>query len=185
MNEARQISEAIQRIVGKSDMLVILDCEVVSVDPSARSCEVKIIDGVSATTIPNVLLSAEPNDGFLCIPAIGSVVRVAFHDKKPRFVVQFSDLSEARITIAQMEFIINANGVFHGDESYGGVVKADDVSNSVNGQCNSIIQAAIAAFTALSGIDAGVSLAAFNSSIASYQPMVSNNIQNQKFKHGN
>lgn len=185
MNEARQISEAIQRIVGKTDLLTIIDCEVVSVNASERICEVRVIDGTSANTIPNVLLSAEPNDGLICIPAIGSVVRVAFNDKKPKFVVQFSDLSEARVTIAQMEFIINANGVFHGDETYGGVVKADNVTNSVNQQCNTIIQSCIAAFSALSAIDAGVSLTAFNAGIAAYQPMVSINIQNQKFKHGN
>jgi hypothetical protein len=186
MNEARQIREAIQRLTGTSgSMMVILDCEVLSVNKSERNCVVKIIDGATPTQVENVMLSAEPNDGLICIPAIGSLVRVAFHDKKPRFVVQFSDLDECRVTIAQMEFIINAQGVFQGDESYGGVVKADDVTSSVNSQCNSIIQAAIAAFTALGAIDSGVSLTAFNSAIASYQPMISINIQNQTFKHGN
>jgi hypothetical protein len=37
----------------------------------------------------------------------------------------------------------------------------------------------------LGAIDSGVSLTAFNSAIASYQPMISINIQNQTFKHGN
>jgi hypothetical protein len=184
--QARQIREAIQRIAGVPDnILVILDCTVESVNMDTRTCDVRIIDGDTDTLIEGVLLSAMPNDGLICKPSIGSVVRVAFNDKKPRFVVQFSDIDELHVTIANMEFVINAQGIFQGDESFGGVVKADSVASGVNGQFSSVIAAIQAGFSALSGIDSGVSLTAFNSGIAAYQPLQSANLQNMKFKHGN
>jgi hypothetical protein len=56
MNEARQIREAIQRLTGTSgSMMVILDCEVLSVNKSERNCVVKIIDGATPTQVENVM----------------------------------------------------------------------------------------------------------------------------------
>jgi hypothetical protein len=174
---ANEIKEAIERIANpmQVDYGRFLLCEVVSVDEDARTCDVKPVNDITETVIPGVNLSAAPNDGEYAKPELGSVVLIARFIKQESYVVKFSDLAKWKIV---------ADEVVLNDTTYGGVPIADEVASKVNNNIDILKQACVAAFGALSGLDSGASLAAFNSSVAALLPINSVDLQNQNVKHG-
>jgi len=134
MIENRNIKEGIQRLAGTfgRDYVRTIDCVVTAVDETNRTCSVEPVTGTSITSLDEVKLSAEPNDGLILIPEIDSIVRVAYTEKSERYVIQFSDLQKARVTIGNYEISIDSNGIELNGSEFGGLVKASSVVSKLN-----------------------------------------------------
>jgi len=139
-SELRQIKEGIQRLAGTfgKDYISTVDCDVTAVDEANRSCSVTPLTASLATGFDEVFLCADPNDGLICYPEIGSTVRVAVTNKGEKYVLQFSDLQKLRITIGQSELTIIDGTIYLGDGSLGGLVKSKDLVSKLNALENKV-----------------------------------------------
>lgn len=175
---ARAVREAIRHIANPLgyDRVSVAICIVESVNEDERTCDCKPINDITETIIPSVNLSAEPNDGQILIPEVGSAVIVCRTDKTEPFILLTSDLSK---------YILFAEQILLNGDEHGGIPIAAQIASQVNAGLQAIITACIAAYTAQAGIDASVGLNAFNASITAFQPVNSVTLQNQKVKHGN
>ena len=122
----RQTKDSVQKLAGTflADHVTIVDCTILSVDPSARTCNVIPIGGTAVTEIESVLLMTTVDDGLFISPAIGSTVKVTIPKKSNPFVSMFSEID----TI----LFVTLNGIqLQGDE-YGGVVIAPVLLAALN-----------------------------------------------------
>lgn len=96
VEDAQSIQDAIRKLANTyaRDFVTLTECEVLEVDEDSRTCNVKTIDGDSELEIPNVLLMAEPNDGMLLIPAIGSIIKIENTNGTEPVVIQFGELDK-------------------------------------------------------------------------------------------
>lgn len=135
-----QISDALLRILGLygKDIVTVYLCKVTAVNETARTCDAQTIHGDAEISLPEVQLSAAPNDGMILIPAINSMVMVAITTQQKAFVMMFSDLQKATITIAKTVFTMDATGITLNDGSYGGMVKVTDLVSRMNAIENDI-----------------------------------------------
>ena len=184
---ARNIKEGIQRLAGTfgKDYLSTVDCVVLSVNESARTCFVEPVSTTALTTFNDVYLSATPNDGLICYPEIGSTVRVALNNKGDRYVLQFGDLQKIRITTGQTEIIVQDGEILLGDGSFNGLVKIDVLTTALNNlqtEINTLKMSITALMAGYAPIDGGAALAAFNAVVL---PQINiSNIENTLIKHG-
>lgn len=113
-----QIKEAIQQLADTHlvDTVHAIACTVESVDLDEFTCEVVGIGGNADTTIPNVRLSAENNDGFVVIPKVDSTVIVVTTKRGVAYVALFSD-------VEKIQFL---------DGSYDGLVKVAELTTKLN-----------------------------------------------------
>jgi len=139
-SELRQIKEGIQRLAGTfgKDYVSTVDCDVTAVNESNRSCSVTPLTTSLVTGFDEVFLCADPNDGLICYPEIGSTVRVAVTNKGEKYVLQFSDLQKLRITIGESELTVVDGTIYLGDGSYGGLVKVNDLISKLNNLENKV-----------------------------------------------
>lgn len=112
MSDLRQVEEAVQKLAGTylKDIISIQACNVEEVDKDNRTCYCTSIGGDAETDIPEVLLCAENNNGFLVFPTVGSTVIVALTTRNVPFVLMFSD-------VESVQFM---------DGSYGSIPKIKD-----------------------------------------------------------
>ena len=139
-SELRQIKEGIQRLAGTfgKDYVSTVDCDVTDVNEANRSCSVTPLTTSLSTGFDEVFLCADPNDGLICIPEIGSTVRVAVTNKGEKYILQFSDLQKLRITIGQSELTVVDGTIYLGDGSLGGLVKSNDLLSKLNALENKV-----------------------------------------------
>jgi hypothetical protein len=135
----RGIKEGIQRLAGTwgKDFVSIIEAEVISVDETTRTAIAKPLSGDYNANI-TINLLANPNDGFILVPSVGSTVIVAMTNKNDYFVVQFSDIDKVRITIGQFEILMTENELLLGDGSYEGLVKVSDLVTKLNNLENKV-----------------------------------------------
>ena len=182
---ARNIKESILRLsdnFGK-DYVSFINAKVVSVSESERTCIVEPVNGEVKAKI-TATLSAQPNDGIIITPSIDSIVVVGISNKHDYTIIQYSDIDKVRITIGQFEVLMTESELLLGDGSFDGLVKASDLATQYNNRLDSLLTAIRAGFNALSGIDSGVSLAAFNASATSITHIIASSYTNNKIKHG-
>lgn len=131
--ENRGIKEGIQRLAGTwgKDFVSIIESEVISVNEITRTAMVNPLSGDYSSNL-TVNLLANPNDGFVLIPSIGSTVIIAMTNKNDYFVVQFSDIDKVRITIGNFEILMTENELLLGDGSLNGLVKVSDLVTKLN-----------------------------------------------------
>lgn len=131
----REIKAAIKEIAGTNkDLSGIYVCSVSSVDIDNRTCDCVIISGDADNEIPNVRLSAEPNDGFIIEPEVGSTVIVNASSRNDPFIVMFSEVKNVYLTASDK--------ITFNDGSYGGLVKVDDLvqrMNNIENKVNDVI----------------------------------------------
>jgi hypothetical protein len=184
---ARNIKEGIQRLAGTfgKDYLSTVDCVVLDVNEQARTCSVKPVTTTAVTEFADVFLSANPNDGFICYPEIGSTIRVAVNNKGDKYVLQFSDLQKLRITTGETEIIVQDGEILLGDGSFNGLVKVDVLTTALNNlqtEINTLKTSITALMAGYAPIDGGAALAAFNAVVL---PQINiNTIENTLIKHG-
>lgn len=188
MSTSREIKEGIQRLsktFGK-DYPVIIVGSVTSVDKNARTCDIDIISGLDAEILQGVKLSANPNDGILQVPSIGSNVNVLFSNKNVPFVILFSDIDEYILTIEQTELTIKSGSISFGDGSFNGLVKVAELTTKLNNLEN-LVNQFVSVFNAHTHI-----ASSFGSPTTPpptpittvLTPTIQTDIENQNIKHG-
>lgn len=175
---SRQLIEAIRRIGGgyDADNVSIVFATVKSVNQDDRTCVCIPINDKSEAEIPDVNISALPNDGELKFPQVDSVVIIARTAKNEPFILKESDLEL---------YLLIANSIQLNGDDFGGVVKIDNLKTQYDAMVAAFKVAIAAGFSALSGLDGGASLAAFNASAASVSNLNKTTLENTKVKHGN
>jgi hypothetical protein len=131
----RKIIEAIQQLAGThlSDEVSIIPCAVTSVNKGERTCDCTAIGGKSDIDFPTVRLQAEISDGMLIIPAIDSVVFVAYTKRLEPFVCLFSEVDYVVFDIGGSTLEISNNGKIRlNDGSYGGLTKTKELQKQLN-----------------------------------------------------
>jgi uncharacterized membrane protein YjjP (DUF1212 family) len=117
----------------------------------------------------DVLLNADADKGFTLIPKDNSVV-----------IVQQTSQATAYVSM-----VSKVDQIYLAGDANGGLVKIDDLKLQYDTMIASFKAAISAGFTALSGLDGGASLSAFNSAAASVINLNKTTLENTKVKHGN
>ena len=105
---SRELKDAVAQLAGtfNKDFVSITACAVQSVDLQNRQCICQPLNGSSEASI-TVNLAAEPNDGILVTPTIGSTVLVAQTIQNDPFVLMFSDVDG--FMVIQADFELNVS----------------------------------------------------------------------------
>ena len=122
-----EISDLIKKLAGTfdTDTVHLIECTVNSVDEEDRICECTPLSDSFEGTLESVYLSAQPNDGIIQIPVIGSIVKVCICNSIDYpFIIQFSDLEKV-IMLAETSIQLN-NGAFEG------LVKVVELTEKIN-----------------------------------------------------
>ena len=164
---ATDIREAVKKLAGTDEREEYsYACTVSDIDTTAMTCTATPING--DPEIFNVLLNADAKKGFTLIPENGSIVIVTMQSNATGFVSMVSNVSQIYL---------------HG-EDLGGLVKINDLKTQYDSFVTGIKAACVAGFTALSGLDSGASLSAFNAAAASILSLNLSTLENTKVKHG-
>jgi hypothetical protein len=86
---------------------------------------------------------------------------------------------------AYVSMVSKVDQIYLAGDANGGLVKIDDLKLQYDTMIASFKAAISAGFTALSGLDGGASLSAFNSAAASVINLNKTTLENTKVKHGN
>ena len=126
MSEIRDIVDALKRLAvsATSDYIKFQYATVSSVDEDARTCDATVIDGDSDIEIRDISLMAEPNDGLLKIPAVGSEIIIGYNRTDSPFMVVSGELDKV---------IVNTNTLFQFNKGLlVGLVKIEALVTKVN-----------------------------------------------------
>ena len=134
MSGDRQIKEAIETMSGTrgQQLVKLVECEVISVDESKRTCNVSVIGGNAEYDIENVRLMATVDDGILIIPTVGSQIIVAHNNKNVRYICQFSEIDKVLLITGDTTIEIKDGSVKFNDGSFDGFVKIKDLTDKLN-----------------------------------------------------
>lgn len=109
MNEQSNFGQIIKHISKTSDEVYAKVCEVLEVNQSEKTVDVKPIDGTAE--IFDVRLQAESETGGLVLfPKKGSVVLVVFINKNSAMVVNTSEITNYELKITNCELSIDKEG---------------------------------------------------------------------------
>jgi hypothetical protein len=166
--EVTDIRQAIQALSGITDLTYEgVACKVSDIDLATFTCTCTPINGDAEFF--DVLLNADADKGFTLIPKDGSVV-----------IVQQTSQATAYVSM-----VSKVDQIYLAGDANGGLVKIDDLKLQYDTMIASFKAAISAGFTALSGLDGGASLSAFNSAAASVINLNKTTLENTKVKHGN
>lgn len=102
------IKELIQKLAESGSELYAKIAEVTAVDVSAKTCDVKPIDGSSE--IFDVFINLDESTGQFREPAIGALICIVFVTKETAVAVNYSELKQHNVKIKDTEFTIDENG---------------------------------------------------------------------------
>jgi hypothetical protein len=166
--EVTDIRQAIQALSGITDLTYEgVACKVSDIDLATFTCTCTPINGDAEFF--DVLLNADAEKGFTLIPKDNSVV-----------IVQQTSQATAYVSM-----VSKVDQIYLAGDANGGLVKIDDLKLQYDTMIASFKAAISAGFTALSGLDGGASLSAFNSAAASVINLNKTTLENTKVKHGN
>jgi hypothetical protein len=166
--EVTDIRQAIQALSGITDLTYEgVACKVSDIDLATFTCTCTPINGDAEFF--DVLLNADADKGFTLIPKDNSVV-----------IVQQTSQATAYVSM-----VSKVDQIYLAGDANGGLVKIDDLKLQYDTMIASFKAAISAGFTALSGLDGGASLSAFNSAAASVINLNKTTLENTKVKHGN
>ena len=136
----KRIRDGIQAISGHgTDGAKVYIASVDSVDINARTCSCTLISGDATMSLTTVNLMAEPNDGLLYSPTVGSTVMIESHDNITPYITMWSQLDSIFYVAGGSMFEIDNTGLklnispVSGAVNYGGIIKLVDPSNSAIG----------------------------------------------------
>lgn len=164
MGKERELIDALRNAVNSSPTYAI-PCTVININADL-TCDCAPIDG--SANILNVKVNADNKNGFVLKPVQNSVVMVTLTSESTGFVSMVSDIDSIQLN----------------SDNLGGLVKIDNLKLQYDANIAAIKAACVAAFTALSGLDSGASLAAFNSAATSILDLDKTALENTKVKHG-
>lgn len=168
MSNNRDLVEALRRAT-KTEVETSSKCTIVagSIDLVNLVCDCAPINGNA--TIFNVEISVNKKEGFVLVPKDESLVNVTFTSNARAFISMVSEVESI---------------VMKGD-TFGGLIKIDNLKTQYDTNMNAIKAACVAAFTAQAGIDGGLGLAAFNAAATAIAPLNKIPLENTNIKHGN
>jgi hypothetical protein len=179
-----KIIEAIRKMasLGFPDELYWMAANVNSVDLDKRTCSVTAITGSSDLEIPDVKLQAAIADGFLLVPAIDSIIFIAYSKHNEPFVALFSDIDYMLLVVGSSAIEITKDGHLKlNDGSYGGLIKIDELIGKINAIENKVNQI-ISAFNSHSHPSNGsITPTQISGSLANTQK---SDIENSVITHG-
>jgi len=122
MTGDRKIKEAIETMSGTrgQQSIKLVECEVISVDESKRTCNVSVIGGNAEYDIENVRLMATIDDGLLIIPTVGSQILVAHNNQNVKYICQFSEIEKVLLITGETSIEIKDGSVKFNDGSFDG-----------------------------------------------------------------
>ena len=162
------IRQAIQALSGVNDLTFEgIPCKVSDINTTEMTCTCTPINGDAEFF--DVLLNADADKGFTLIPANNSVV-----------IVQQTSQATAYVSM-----VSKVDQVYLAGDANGGLVKIDDLKSQYDAMVAAFKVAIAAGFSALSGLDGGASLSAFNASASSVLNLNKTTLQNTKVQHGN
>ena len=165
---SRDLIEALRAITDKNTPIPILGKVIAnSYNSTKKTVNVEPIDGSAA--LFQINLNGDASKSFLIIPEDNSLVGVTMVSNTVGFISFFSQVKEIYL---------------RGDEN-GGLIKINDLKTQYDSMITGFKAAIAAGFTALSGIDSGASLAAFNASAAAVVVLNKTTLENTTVKHGN
>jgi hypothetical protein len=166
--EVTDIRQAIQALSGITELTYEgVACKVSDIDLATFTCTCTPINGDAEFF--DVLLNADADKGITLIPTDNSVV-----------IVQQTSQATAYVSM-----VSKVDQIYLAGDANGGLVKIDDLKLQYDTMIASFKAAISAGFTALSGLDGGASLSAFNSAAASVINLNKTTLENTKVKHGN
>lgn len=196
MSNKRKLQEAIQRIANThgKDIPSLVICTVDSFDLETQTCECTPIGGDATTKIPGVQLKAEPNNGILIKPKIGSTVIVSMSLKTSAYIFMFSDIDSIDTVIPNPTpggkstiLKIEQGKITMNDGSYDGIVKVNDLVTKLN-NLESKVNSMIGIFN--SHVHPGVTVGAGSTLISitpvtgTLTPTVKADVENGLIVHG-
>lgn len=162
------IRQAIQALSGVNDLTFEgIPCKVSDINTTEMTCTCTPINGDAEFF--DVLLNADADKGFTLIPADKSVV-----------IVQQTSQATAYVSM-----VSKVDQIYLAGDANGGLVKIDDLKSQYDAMVAAFKVAIAAGFSALSGLDGGASLSAFNASASSVLNLNKTTLENQTVKHGN
>lgn len=162
------IRQAIQALSGVNDLTFEgIPCKVSDINTTEMTCTCTPINGDAEFF--DVLLNADADKGFTLIPANNSVV-----------IVQQTSQATAYVSM-----VSKVDQIYLAGDANGGLVKIDDLKSQYDAMVAAFKVAIAAGFSALSGLDGGASLSAFNASASSVLNLNKTTLENQTVKHGN
>lgn len=137
-----ELKQAIRTIVGldQFDNVKYIVCDVVSVNESSRSCSVTTVSDGNETSLDDVMLMIESDDGFLLLPAVDSTVVVAMSDKVAPFVCFFSEIQKVLLIVGDSSITAEPDKITFNDGSFGGLIKIVDLVSRLNKVENALIE---------------------------------------------
>lgn len=167
-SDSRDIAEAVRALAMTEDLSIYesLLCKVSDIDTVKMTCKATPINGDAE--LFGVLINADAKKGFTLIPKNNSVC----------YVTQSSD------TTAFVSMVSEVDQIYLNGDGNGGLIKIDNLKSQYDANIAAIKAACVAAFTALSGLDGGASLSAFNAAAASIQNLNKTTLENTSVKHG-
>lgn len=186
-NPNRDIKNAIEFLSGQTGLkkarFVTANVDDNSKGTSDRTIDVSIVLGDSGK-ITGVNLQSEPNDGFILIPKEQTQVIVCIMPDNSAYVFKCNDIEKIICVIdSSNSYVFDTNGFIWNGGNNGGLIKIDNLKTQYDTNIAAIKAACVAGFTALSGLDSGASLNAFNSSAAAIQNLNKTSLENTKIKH--
>ena len=172
MSDESKIQESVRILAGNNnnERVFAVDCEVISVDEEARTCQVRAIGGKARNTFTARLMSSV-DDGIYFEPETDSTVCVVFGDFTAPFVCQYSGIEKI---------------VFRGGD-LGGLVKVIDLTEKLN-NLEDLVNDLIEKYNAHThaGVQAGGSSTAVTTSIETGTLVKTEreDIENKKIKQG-
>ena len=186
-----QAYNALVNAIKRNVAIPVIVGEVTTVN-SNFTCDITPVDGGPVYHDIRLKASVDADEkGLIIIPSVGAsviLVRIG-HDENNAYVLAASKIDRYFIkTESGITLELTSSGELHlNGNAFKGVLKHDDVKHALDTlqqSVNLIVGAGQAAFQALSVLDGGASASAFNAGISARQPIVTNNLQNPKVKHG-
>jgi hypothetical protein len=145
-----QLRKAVRQLAGTelTDEVYLLPCTVDDVDLDNLTCDCTAVGGVAVTDVPNVALCAEVDDGFVQVPAVGSVVLVIMSKRQKPFVAMYSELSTVLLNIGTGSAItVDKDLIKLNGGEFGGLIKIADLVDKLNNLEN-LVNSLIAKYNA-------------------------------------
>lgn len=206
MSIDNKIRAAIQTISGvaNDDKVNLILANVDSVDEAKRTCVVTSLNGKGQTTIENVQLMADVEDGILLIPSVDSTVIVSYSTYNQPYISLFSKLEKVLLVagennasvqidedgllleIADTKLLISDGLTQFNDGSLGGLVKVINLTQKLNNLENKVnsLLSAYNAHTHILTLSTGTGTAAPTTSSVpgTLTPTQRGDIENEKVK---
>lgn len=189
-----ELKEAIRSLSGTKDkdLPSFYICTVESFDLQTQTCNCIPVGGDATTAIPGVQLKADPNNGILVIPKIGSTVVVAMSLQTSAYLFMFSDIDSMEVAISNgvgnnpTRFKIEAGKIQMNDGSLGGLTKTQELKTQID-KMNVQLQQVIASLSGWTVVanDGGLALKTnFIAGIAGKPAADFTQIENTLIRHG-